>query len=361
MSSANKAAQFDSRSLKELGEFGLIEQLSQLVSASLPAGIVGIGDDCAVIPASCLFGRAEGWLLITTDALVEQKHFRTDFSSFADIGWKSLAVNLSDIAAMGGSPIAAVVALEIRPDLQPQQIRELYQGFNLLSQETKMPIVGGDTVAGSELSLCVTIIGSAAKKPILRSTAQAGDDLWVSGEIGGACAGLMVLEGLRKEGNASQLEEYLRRHRRPEPRISLGQLLLKNDLAHAMIDVSDGLLQDASHIARQSSLEWVIQTSSVPLACGLGGSLLDTLPFLAGGDDYELLFAAPREARTAVAGLSGKELDQGRLPKLTRIGAARPLSSDEPVLLCLQSGEEKAPRELFDLLGQKSKLGYQHF
>ena len=254
--------------LRELGEFGLLTELERRGLAH------GIGDDAAAFQ--------EG-LVVTQDLLLEGVHFRLDWTSWRDLGYKAAAVNLSDLAAMGATPTALLVTLALPPETEVGSVLELYNGLN----EPGLPVVGGDTNAGEAVSVSVTAIGYSARVPG-RAGARPGDSLIVTGPLGGAAAGLYALErGL--EG----FDELVALHRRPPFRLDAAAALAPK--AHALIDLSDGLAFDAARISERSGCKLVIEVDALPLAPGLG-EVADE-PFWTRGEDYELLAAlAPGDA-----------------------------------------------------------------
>ena len=254
--------------LSQLGELGLIEELARRGLA------VGVGDDTALL--------ADG-VVVTQDALVEDVHFRLDWISWRDLGYKAAAVNLSDLAAAGADPEALVVSLGAPPDTSVDDLLELYAGLN----ETEVPVRGGDTTRADRLYLSVTAVGRSARVPG-RGGALPGDVLVVTGPLGGSAAGLRALEcGL------SGFDELVRVHRRPPFRLDAGRRLAP--VAHALIDVSDGIARDAGHIAEQSGCAVEIALELLPLHPRIGEVGPD--PFWTLGEDYELLAAlAPDDA-----------------------------------------------------------------
>jgi thiamine-monophosphate kinase len=255
--------------LSELGELGLLGELER---RGLAAGLDAEG---AVFDSG---------FVATQDLLVEGVHFRLDWTSWRDLGYKAAAVNLSDLAAMAAEPIALLVGLGISVESDPASIIELYEGLN----EHGVPVKGGDTVAAERLTLSVVAVGRSERVPG-RGGAVPGDALVVTGPLGGAAAGLHALEhGL--EG----FHELVELHRRPPVRLSEGRRL--GDLAHAVVDLSDGILSDAARIAERSGCKLVIDVERVPLALGIDA--VGDLPFWTMGEDYELLAAlAPDDAR----------------------------------------------------------------
>ena len=254
------------------GEFAFIERLAGGLPAR-PDGQVGVGDDCAVL---------EGNRLIATDLLVEGVHFRSAWATPADIGWKALAVNLSDIAAMGGTPESAVVAVALPAD-RPGLADDLLAGLLECAERYACPLVGGDTSGGPDLFLAVTVTGHA-ERPVLRAGARPGETVFVTGALGGAAAALEQLE----VGNDAPSADALHR---PLPRLGEGRAAAEGG-ATAMLDLSDGLAVDLPRIARASRVG--ITLESVPIAVGATEAQA-----VGGGDDYELCFTAPDPDRVS--------------------------------------------------------------
>ncbi len=252
------------------GEFAFLERLAARLPAR-PEGQVGVGDDCAVL---------EGNRLIATDLLVEEAHFRSAWASPADIGWKALAVNLSDIAAMGGTPESAVAAVALPAD-RPGLADDLLAGLLECADEYGCPLVGGDTSVGPELFIAVAVTGRA-ERPVLRSGAIPGDTVFVTGPLGAAAAVLARLEAGGAAGPTGALH-------RPLPRIGEGQAAAAAG-ATAMLDLSDGLAVDLPRIAKASGVGVVLDL--VPVADGATEQQA-----IGGGDDYELCFTAPDPVR----------------------------------------------------------------
>ena len=274
--------------MSELGEFGLQERLAQIIPTG-PGVVVGIGDDAAVF-------RADGLGLATTDSLVEGSHFSRAWASAEELGWKALAVNLSDIAAMGGVPRYALISLALPPDTEVEWVLELYEGLVEAAQLYQVAIVGGDLHRAPEVSINVTVLGTAQGAYLLRSAARPGDLVGVTGHLGSSAGGLRMLrQGLSLDAEASA---YLRQaHLRPRPRIGEGQALLRLGVK-AAIDISDGLVADLGHLCRLSRVRARITTSYLPLHPLLKRAFPGQAIALAltGGEDYELLFTAPHEA-----------------------------------------------------------------
>ncbi len=261
--------------LSELGELGL---LAELESRGLA---VGIDNDAALVGPD---------LVVTQDALVEDIHFRRDWTSWRDLGWKAAAVNLSDLAASGAEPFGLLVTLAAPGATAVRNVVELYEGI----QEAGVPVVGGDTSSSDRLALVVTALGQAERVPG-RGGARPGDALVVTGPLGSSAAGYYCLS----RGIDSPL---VRAHLRPPLRLAEGRRLARE--ATAMLDISDGLATDAGHLARRSGCRIVVELERLPVAAGVGeiAELVGrsfwelTCGF---GEDYELLATVPSAARVA--------------------------------------------------------------
>ncbi len=286
--------------VSELGEFGVIERLAELLAAHGTAAqddrlYAGIGDDAAV-------WLQEGSALVaTTDTLVEGVHFVLESTGWRDLGWKALAVNVSDIAAMGGRPEMALVTLMVRPDIEVEDLDELYRGLAEAAEAMDIVIAGGDIVRAEELAISVTATGRAelddAKQPKLlrRTGAQAGDLIAVSGTLGGAAGGLAVVRGAQVGDQAAR--ELRGRQFRPHPRVDVGLAAID---AHVRcgIDVSDGLMQDLAHICKASRFGAVVWQDKLPIEPALRAAFGEDEAFrmaATGGEDYELLLAGTQE------------------------------------------------------------------
>jgi thiamine-monophosphate kinase len=316
--------------LEALGEFGLINLIRRRVKHRSPGVLLGIGDDAAVL------GVEEGHpLLLTTDLLLEGVHFQRAWGRPRDLGRKALAVNLSDIAAMGGRPLHAILGLAIPPrGASLEELDALLAGLEEEAEAYGVTVVGGDTCASSSgLVLAVTVVGVLTTGRILsRSGARPGDGLWVTGVLGGAAAGLWALErGLRPGApwpaglsrpawlgpeEEEAIQAAVAAHLTPAPRLAAGQALA--GWATAMIDVSDGVASDVGHLCRESDIAATVLASRLPIHPGavalarLSGQ--DVLDFaLRGGEDYELLFTAAADP-TPVLAAAAPDL------RLTRIG-----------------------------------------
>ena len=285
-----------------------------------------MGDDCAVLRTD-----AGLELAVTTDMLVEGRHFLPGADAYS-LGHKALAVNLSDLAAMGAAPRWATLALGL-PAADEAWLADFSRGFLALADRHGVDLVGGDTTRSQLLTICVTAMGEVpAGLALYRAGAKPGDDLWVSGELGAAALALIHPE----------IPEAAQRLHRPEPRIELGERL--RGLAHAAIDVSDGLTGDLQHVLGRSGVGATVRYAEVPRAAAfakLANPDLEKDCVLSGGDDYELLFTASANRRSVLEALS-REL---RLP-LARIGTITPGDANLTVLDA--SGRPLAHRGGFD-------------
>ena len=290
--------------VSELGEFGLIDLLAKMVSSSqnnqsesCQQLIVGIGDDAAV-----WHGDASTQLA-TIDSLIQDVHFSLRIISWKELGWKALAVNLSDIAAMGGVPGYALVSLALPGDTEVEDVAALYEGMIELAQQFEVAIVGGDTCEAPVVSITVTVLGSIKGEHVLsRSAARPGDKVAVTGYPGSAAAGLEMLTN--KLQFAPDVTTYLRdSFVRPLPRIAEGQLLIEQGVTTA-IDISDGLLSDLRQICKASQVSARVEVDRLPVPSmvrdNFGKRALELA--LSGGEDYELLFTAGDEVINKVRG-----------------------------------------------------------
>lgn len=276
--------------LTELGEFAFIDRITPGCEASDPRRVIrGIGDDAAVIAGG------DGLLLVTTDMLVERVHFLRGTISYRQLGYKALAVNLSDIAAMGGVPREAFIAIAIPPTVAVEELDELYDGMKTLAHSTGVNLVGGDTT-GSKADLCLSIAvtGSVPTDQVLyRSGARAGDRILVTGTLGDSAGGLtLILEGPKLPGDVERT--LLAAHYLPELYLAEARLLAASGAAHAAIDLSDGLASDLRHVCKASGVGAIVDEDSLPLSealrqlCAATGHDLLRLA-LGGGEDYRLL------------------------------------------------------------------------
>ncbi len=303
--------------VRDVGERALIERIKVRMPPP-PAGlIVPIGDDAAVaVPDR---GALQ---VLTTDALVEGVHFDRRFSSPADIGYKALAVNASDVAAMGGTPRLALLSLMLPDDLAMGELDGIVDGLLQMAAECGAVLAGGNiTRSPGPLVIDVTVSGSVRPRKVLtRAGGRPGDALYVTGRIGAAAAGLEWLRAatagmpqasgatLTARPDEASMAECVARHCRPEPRVRIGALLGRNRAASACMDLSDGLADAVTQIAEASGTGARLDGTVLPMHPGAaswfsraGGDPVAAC--LAGGDDYELLFAVPRRARGRLRGV----------------------------------------------------------
>jgi thiamine-monophosphate kinase len=281
-----------------LGEFELIDRFFARLGATRPDVALGVGDDAAVLRVP--EGRE---LVACVDTIVEGRHFLPGARG-DDVGWRALAVNLSDLAAMGATPAWATLGLTL-PSVDEDWLDDFARGLGALAQAHGVALVGGDTTRGP-LTISVQALGTVpAGRALRRAGASTGDLVYVTGWIGDAAAGLAIEQG-RLGGQGANRSYLLERFRRPEPRVAFGTRLL--GIASACIDVSDGLAFDAGRLARASRVGLVLRASELPLSRALhalAGEARAREFALGGGDDYELLFTVPPDRRAALASQLG--------------------------------------------------------
>ena len=272
------------------GEFGFIDYINAVFP--VPEGTVGIGDDCAVLPAG------EGELLFSTDLLMEGVHFLRSESSPEDVGWKAAAVNLSDIAAMGGKPVATFLSIALPKDAQGEWAERFIEGYRQISSQYDVPLLGGDTTSSlRDIAVNVGILGRCQSgKRLMRSGAKVGETIYVTGPLGDSAAGLQaILKGIRR---SEEVKTLIERHKRPLPRVDAGVILIQSGKVGAMMDISDGIASDMRHIMKASKVGAVIALDRLPLSSelisvcaeqGWDRYWLST----SGGEDFELLFTGP--------------------------------------------------------------------
>ena len=272
------------------GEFGFIDYINAVFP--VPEGTVGIGDDCAVLPAG------EGELLFSTDLLMEGVHFLRSESSPEDVGWKAAAVNLSDIAAMGGKPVATFLSIALPKDAQGEWAERFIEGYRQISSQYDVPLLGGDTTSSlRDIAVNVGILGRCQSgKRLMRSGAKVGETIYVTGPLGDSAAGLQaILKGIRR---SEEVKTLIERHKRPLPRVDAGVILIQSGKVGAMMDISDGIASDMRHIMKASKVGAVIALDRLPLSSelisvcaeqGWDRYALST----SGGEDFELLFTGP--------------------------------------------------------------------
>jgi thiamine-monophosphate kinase len=319
-----------------MNEFDIIKQYFATQSSRRDDVVVGIGDDAAIV------NIPQGHeLIVTTDTLIRGVHFPVSTLPY-DIGYKSLAVNLSDLAAMGATPAWVTMTLTL-PDDNREWLQAFCEGFFTLANRHRVELIGGDLTHGP-LSITVQAMGfTPPKKALLRSQAKPGDAIYVTGTIGDAGLALRYLQNKITLDQPYQ-RDVLERLNRPEPRIACGEHL--RDIASAAIDISDGLAADLSHILEQSQVGAILYVDSLPLSAALTHSLShqDAIALaLTAGDDYELCFTVPAKSRAKL------EEQLSRIPcQFTCIGEIRKQSGLE---LNYQNGSKY----------HGPILGYQHF
>lgn len=319
------------------GEDALIARLSAMLPVARCTHL-GIGDDAAAVelPGGDL-------LLITTDLLMEDVHFRFAWGDFAQLGWKALAQNLSDIAAMGGAPTHAVIALALPAGVTAEQAAELYRGLGELAEQSGVDVVGGDTIRSSgPLTIGVTVLGRVPAAELLtRGGGRPGDALFVTGALGAAAVGVRLLDSGRPV--PEELHPAVLAQLQPQPRLTPARVLATTGRITAMMDLSDGVATDLHRMCRAGGTGAVIERDRLPLApvvfaaCAWlaeGGVHCDPLEMaLCGGEDFELLLTAPPDAEDELR----RRIDP--LP-LTRIGA---LTASPDLLLHGDDGDIPLP------------------
>ena len=287
--------------LSEIGEFGIISSIRSDLKDFQKEVIVGIGDDAAAIELS-----GENLLLFTSDILVENVHFKWDYTSPFQVGWKALVVNISDIATCGGNPTHCLVSLTLPADTERNLVREIYQGLKKAASRYGVGIVGGDTVQAPVFIITVSLLGEVKRENIvLRSGAKPGDLIYVTGELGTSGAGLVCLKAPNCKVKPKIRQFLIKRHLMPSPRLVEGQKIAKSQIATSMIDLSDGLGSDLHRMAEESEVGAILWEDELPIALAteqlakvMGKSSLEWV--LYGGEDYELLFTVPPTKRKEV-------------------------------------------------------------
>lgn len=294
--------------ISELGEFGFIARQSPRL-ARRNGTLLGIGDDAAILDSLAQ-------PVVTCDALIEGVHFRRDWisrwSTPRALGRKAMNVSVSDLAAMGATPVAAFVTIALNAEFAAEEnsmewIDEFYAGMEDSARTFNFTIAGGDTSrALHDIFISVTMIGESISSPIRRDGARPGDVLLVTGKLGESAAGLLLLQNPETEVASATRDYLLQRHFNPTPRLREMQAALKTASIHAALDLSDGLAGDASHIARASNVDIEIETALLPISAqllGAAGTELENAAqrlALTGGEDYELLLAVAPENVEAI-------------------------------------------------------------
>ena len=280
--------------VREIGEFGLISALQKALPASTTSGSalrLGIGDDAAVWTPEV--GES---VVITTDSLIEGIHFRLDWTDWRSLGHKLLAVNISDLAAMGAAPKLAVLSLGLKGSEPVTGLIEMYEGMGALAARYGVMIAGGDIVASPDrLGIHVTACGTTRSgRYLARTGAHEGDLIGVSGTLGASAAGYHLLQAMDSPTSATTADLLISAHLRPEPRVALGERLLALGATSAM-DLSDGLFGDLPKILKASGFDATVDRTAIPVAAAVRALFPELWFDLAtlGGEDYELLFTAP--------------------------------------------------------------------
>jgi len=332
-----------SKKLRELGELAIVDSIRKRFRDFRPRALRGIGDDAAVILPS----PGSRWLA-TTDLLIEQVHFDLAFTSPRDLGFKSLTVNLSDIAAMGGVPRYAFLGIGLPAGLSRDFLHEFFAGWARAARRYETNLVGGDLSRAPAVFIAVTVLGETMPSGFVgRDGARPGDGVFVSGHPGESALGLEYLSRGKRRDPAGR--RWIRKHLVPEPRLRLGQELARQKLANSLMDLSDGLVLDLKRLARESRVAVEIEAGRIKFPAGFTASARkvgrDPLRLaLTGGEDYELVFTAPPKKWEAVERLARKL----KLP-LQRIGRVKSGKSGVTVMV-----DGKPNRSL-------GRGGYEHF
>ena len=313
-----------------MNEFELIRRY---FSRPAPSAVLGVGDDAAILRP-----RAGYDLHISTDMLVSGRHFFPDTDPYR-LGHKTLAVNLSDMAAMGAQPRWVTLSAAL-PSIEPTWVAVFAEGLFALADQFSVDVIGGDTTRGP-LTFSVTIGGETpAGTALRRDYAQIGDDIWVSGPLGLAAAGLAFLQGRLPQLPLDLQAQCVLALEQPMPRVAFGQALLARGLAHAALDISDGLLGDLQHILQRSDCGAELMLAAIPSLPWLTAQGALTRDYIvAGGDDYELCFTAPVSARAAITAL-GEELglSPARIGRIVSGHSCRLIDESNKVIDCGKSG-----------------------
>lgn len=325
------------QTVSDVGERALIKRIQKRVDHSFPSVILGIGDDAAVIEP-----KRGTVSVITTDTLVEGVHFDRSWTPMNAIGHKALAVSLSDLAAMGATPSHVLLSLALPDTTLLKEVDDIVDGLLSLAARYKTALVGGNITGSKEdLHIEVTAVGNVKRRRILRRTgAQPGDNLYVTGEVGSAAAGLASLRTPQTgDSSGAGIRDCQHRYLCPEPRVRLGNQLGKNRAARSCIDLSDGLADAVRQLTEAEYLGAQIHGESIPLSSGArrwfeSCGLDPVIAAITGGEDYELLFTAPpnMQRRVEVA----RKLS-GKLP-VTCIGTI----TKSPSSVLIRNGKEKA-------------------
>lgn len=330
--------------LKDIGEFGFIKRFANKFDKLIANDEKGIGDDCALIPVN----DAETYV-VTTDLLIEDVHFLKERITPYELGYKSLAVSFSDVAAMGAEPKFSFLSIAIPKQTPVEYLDAFMEGYHALSEKFKAPLMGGDTTKSpDELMINVVVIGQCKKSDVrLRSMAKEGDVICVTGNLGDSAAGLNVLLNNIEVNQDSKL--LVQKHHLPQPRIKEGAWLSKQASVNAMMDISDGISSDLMHILNASGKSAGIYSEKLPvskvmqsMAIEYGWNTMELAT--SGGEDYELLFTVDKQDIDRLQ----KEYRALFAEDITVIGE---IKKGEPGICWFQNGHEIA----------MDKCGFNHF
>lgn len=331
-------------------EFDFIRQIRSRPSHQTDNLVCGIGDDAAIIRQ-----RTGRETLISTDLLVEDVHFSLAYFSPFALGHKTLAVSLSDIAAMGGRPEYALLSLGIPAELSSAEKfwEEFFDGYFALADEFGVTLIGGDTSSSPHKLVIDSIIMGQCEQgqAVRRDGARVGDAIYVTGKLGASAAGLKLLQqGMKPEGAVGTQRELLKAHLLPQPRVEFAKYLNALQIPHAMMDVSDGLGQDLSHICTESRVSAVLDAEKIPIADGVGkvagGKTQAFKLAISGGEDYELLFTTD-----PATGPQLREFSKQFEMPVTRIGEIIVADAGTPALFLRRAGKPV----------QLTPQGFDHF
>lgn len=282
----------DEKNLRDIGEAGILARIFERLGRPGADVLLGPGDDAAVLAGT---GDA---VVFASDAMVENVHFDLAFMTPADVGWRLTCANLSDLAAMGADPRAAVISVAAPAATPASLLERFYDGAAELANREGLALVGGDVVASpGHLFFAMAVLGEVGGAPLTRGGASPGDLLFLSGEAGLAQAGLHLLSG-EGECRPAAAAEATRCYRRPDPRVALGRILREEGLASAAIDTSDSIAESVAHVARASAAGITVEAASLPIAEAARDVAAsrgeDAVAYALGaGEDFELLFACP--------------------------------------------------------------------
>jgi thiamine-monophosphate kinase len=289
--------------IRQVGEFGLIELIKKRILSKDKKVLVNIGDDAAVFKTS-----SDKLLIFTTDTMVERVHFDLRYCTFKEIGWKAMAANLSDVAAMGGLPTYALVTVGLPRSARSTDVLSIYEGATEIAKRYNCEIIGGDTtLVKRDLFISIALLGEVEKKFLVtRGGAKKGDVICITGKLGEAQAGL---EFLKRFGRCNL--SLVKKHLKPQPKIDQARALIRNLKVNSMIDISDGLSSELFHLAEESKVGALLYEQKIPVSakCLKAASLLNRNPLkcaLSSGEEYELLFTVNRRDKSKLERIKSK-------------------------------------------------------